>query len=261
MNIENSFRKELIRNLAKTGISFSVTLIILGIIAAIILKLPYMTESITPYISIGNILSTAVSVAFIVTIIFFGKMLANNISLLVPLFPGIGLLIIYIMILVVIIIGYVSFDPIVINNFKIINLVWLYPVIFLALAIFPIAMIIMIVYKNSGNITYLFKSKKTAQNISKNICLHCGSNLGKDADFCNVCGFKVTKASKLSQSSGFVCKACGLKTDPNSQFCKNCGAKIIKGEQLKVHQNICPKCNTELDSDAAFCSKCGTRIK
>jgi len=222
-------------------------------------SIPYMTESITAYISIGNILSTIVSIAFIAVIIFFGKILADNISLLVPLLPGIGRAVLYIMILIVITIGYASFDSLSIRYFKISNLVWLYPVIFLILAIFPTVMIIMFVYKNSGNITYLFKSKKTSQEINKNICSHCGNNLGAAADFCNVCGFKVIKADALSQSSGFVCKACGLKTDPNSQFCKNCGIKIIKEAQIKGQQNRCSKCNAEIDATSDFCGKCGTR--
>ena len=261
MDMDNSFRKEQIRNLVKTSISFGVTLIILGIIAAIILKLPYMTEPVTMYISIGDILNAAVAVAFIAVIIVFGKILANTTGMLVPLFPGIGSLIINIILLIVIIIGYVSFDSLVIRYFKMNDLGWLYPVLFIIIAIFPIVRIIMVVYTNSGNITYLFKSRSTTQEVSGYVCQNCGNNLGKDADFCNLCGSKVTKISKPAQPAGFVCETCGLKTDTDSQFCKNCGAKIIKFEQVKVQQDICPKCGIVLDTDSAFCSKCGIKIK
>ena len=252
MTVSNTAKKEQTKNLIRVSISFAITLIVLAIIRAIVLRLPYMNEPVTYYLTISDIVVMVISVVFIVVIIVFGKILAGHAVLMLPIFPGIGSLINNIVLLISIIIAYVSIDIVIMPFFRLHDIAWLYPIIFLVLAIFPIIRIIQIFYTNSGNIAYLFKREKTLM-ANDNLCNNCGVNNEPGAVFCTGCGKKIEKIEKNK------CTYCGAELTPGSAFCNSCGKKIEKTEE-KEDKNICVKCGVKLEPESAFCNNCGEKL-
>jgi len=253
MTMNDTVNKEQLRNLIRVSISFAITLIVLAIIRAVVLKLPHMDEIVSQFLTISDIVIMIISVIFIVVIIVFGGILAANLTLMLPIFPGIGSLINNIVILISIIIAYVSFDILIMPFFRLHDISWLYPIIFLILALIPIARIIHIFYTNSGNIAYLFKRVKITSPTGEIICDNCGKANSPNSEFCWYCGKKLEKPVKN------ICPKCGAELTPGSVFCSNCGYKIENPENKEI-KNICPKCGAELTPGSVFCTKCGAKI-
>lgn len=224
MDVNNVTKKEQLRNLIRVSISFAITLIVLAIIRAVVLKLPHMDEIVSRFLTISDIVVMIISVIFIVVIIVFGNILAGNAVLMLPIFPGIGSLINNIVILISIIIAYVSFDILVMPFFRQYDIAWLYPIIFLVLALIPIARIIYIFYTNSGNIAYLFRRAKSPSLKGDIVCSNCGAANPPGSEFCIACG------KKLEEPIKNICPNCGAELAPGSVFCSNCGAKIGKDQ-------------------------------
>jgi Double zinc ribbon len=252
MVVDNTAKSWQLRNLIRVSISFVVTLIMLAIIRAVVLRLPHMDEMVGKFLTISNIVAMIISVMFIVVIIVFGKILAGYAVLMLPIFPGIGSLINNVIILIVIIIAYVSFDIVIMRYFRLNNIAWLYPIIFLILALIPIARIIYIFYTNSGNITYLFSKEKVPLTANEITCNNCRAINATGAAFCCICGEKIEKAEKN------ICASCGAELASGSSFCNSCGNKVEKIEK-KESKNICSNCGAKLESGSVFCSDCGEK--
>lgn len=226
MELNNVKRKEKLRELMRVGISFAVTIIVLIIIRVIITRLSYMDQVIANIFTVADIAAAVISVVFIVIVAIFAKIVSRIIGELLPLFPGISSLINNIMLIVIIIIAYSSFDTFVVPFFILHKIVWLYPIIFLLLAILPIYRMIAIIYRNSGNIVYLFRKKPSPFiQTEEGKCPNCKAVIKNDAQFCSKCGTRIEKISKQDIDIN-RCSNCGFEIDMESDFCSNCGAKI-----------------------------------
>ena len=228
MELSIDKRKEKLRELMRIGISFAVTIVVLIILRLIITRLAYMDQVIANIFTVADIAAAIISVVFIVIVAIFAKIISRIIGELLPLFPGISSLINNIMLIIIIIIAYSSFDTFIVPFFILHEIAWLYPIIFLLLAILPIYRIIVIVYRNAGNIAYLFR-KKPASSLKneEGLCPNCKADIKKDTQFCSRCGTRIEKISKQDIDIS-KCSNCGYEIDIKSDFCSNCGAKIEK---------------------------------
>ena len=227
MELNNVKRKENLKELMRVSISFAITLIVLIIIRVIILRLAYMDQVVANIFTVADIAAAAISVVFIVIVAIFAKIISRIIGQLLPLFPGTSSLINNIMLIIIIIIAYSSFDTFIVPFFILHEIAWLYPIIFLILAILPLYRIIAIVYRNSGNIVYLFRKKP----------------------------------SPFIQTEEGKCPNCKAVIKNDAQFCSNCGTRIEKIEKQDIDINRCPNCGYEVEANSAFCSNCGAKIK
>ena len=228
MGLSIDKRKEKLRELMRIGISFAVTIVVLIILRVIITRLAYMDQVIANIFTVADIAAAIISVVFIVIVAIFAKIISRIIGELLPLFPGISSLINNIMLIIIIIIAYSSFDTFIVPFFILHEIAWLYPIIFLLLVILPIYRIIVIVYRNAGNIAYLFRKKPVSSvKNEEGQCPNCKADIKKDAQFCSKCGTKIEKISKQDISIS-RCSNCGYEIDIKSDFCSNCGAKIEK---------------------------------
>jgi len=233
MGLKNVERKEKLRELMRIGISFTITFIVLIVIRVIILRLSYMDQIIANIFTVADVAAAVISVIFIIIVAIFTKIVSRIIGALLPLFPGISSLINNIMLIIIIIIAYSSFDTFIVPFLILHEIAWLYPIIFLLLAILPIYRIIVIVYRNAGNIVYLFRKKPNSSiKTRERICPNCKAVIKDDAQFCSKCGTKIEKESKQNIDID-RCPNCGFEIDKESDFCSNCGAKIEKLEKEK----------------------------
>lgn len=101
-------------------------------------------------------------------------------------------------------------------------------------------------------------------------CENCGSEVAKDALYCNSCGAAMPKAETMGNSDYIKCAGCGSMVKKGMRFCTTCGRTIEtvsvipesgQTEELNNQKLLkkCSNCGAELAEDMAFCSECGTK--
>lgn len=242
-----------VSNLVRRLVSFFITLIILIIIKAIVVKLPSMDILVFQHISIATIASAVISMIIIGMVLVFGQDVAVRAARILPTYPEANQLLNTIAVLIAIIIAYSAFNRILVPFLAKIDLTWLYPVVFLCIAILPIYRITTMLFTSSGRITDLFLGEKQAVAVADTVvCHNCGSRV-PDTKFCNRCGKELMRQG----SNTVTCHQCGVKLNPGTKFCVNCAARVAPEA---VPERICPVCNLFVEPGDEFCSNCGTRV-
>jgi predicted RNA-binding Zn-ribbon protein involved in translation (DUF1610 family) len=191
-------------------------LVILGIINAIVVRLPAMDIEVYDTITIANIASMIICVIIVSIVVIFGKDIAVRVERIIPEFPEFPELnpIIYnIAILTAIIIAYRAFEGLFIPLLDESNIMWLYPVVFLCAAILPVYRLTVVLFSSSGKIADVFvENKKTAMDTV--VCPACGNSVAK-SKFCGVCGQELPLPTAAASS----CPKCGSALKLGERFC------------------------------------------
>lgn len=255
-----------VNHLMRRLASFFITLIILIIIKAIIVQLPSMDTLVFKHegITIAVIASAVISVIIIGLVLIFGQDIAFRVVRIVPSYPEANPLINTLSILISIIIAYNAFNRILVPFLNKINLNWLYPVIFLCIAIFPVYKITSLLFTSSGKITDLFMGERqTAAAADTVVCPSCGS-IVPDSKFCSLCGKEMIRQKANSE----FCQKCGSNLKPGVKFCADCGFSVAALESPIVEnpeveetvRDTCAQCNTPLEPGDEFCMNCGSKV-
>ncbi|OPY55833.1 MAG: Double zinc ribbon [Pelotomaculum sp. PtaU1.Bin035] len=251
----------LVRRLA----GFFVTLIILIIIKAVITSLPSMDTLVFKQygITIANIASAVISSIIIGLILIFGQDIAFRVVRIVPSYPEANPLINTVSILISIVIAYMAFNKILSPLFAKINLAWLYPVLFLCIAIFPVYRITALLFTSSGKITDLFiGERRAAASANTVVCPNCG-DIVPESKFCSRCGKEMIR----EKADSVFCQKCGSVLKPGVKFCAKCGTGTASvespiEESPPVEEAVrcaCAQCNTPLEPGDEFCMNCGAK--
>lgn len=244
-----------VNNLVRRAVGFIITLVILGIISAIITRLPGMETIVFDYITIADIASVVVSVAILVLVFIFGQDMAFRGSRMLPAFPEINPIINNITLIVVIVIAYKSFEKVLSPFLDDLGIPWIYPVILLCIAIYPVYRLVAVLFTSSGKITDLIMGERQAVSTGESVtCPKCGSVVPK-SKFCSRCGEDMTR---LEDKVGDTCKQCGAAMEKGAKFCVSCGGKVE--EPPKSQENRCGKCNSIILPNDEFCSNCGAKV-
>lgn len=247
--------KSEVNNLVRRAVGFVITLVILGIISAIITRLPGMETTIYEYITVADIASVVVSVVILVLVFIFGQDLAFRGSRMLPAFPEINPIINNITLIVVIIIAYKSFEKVLSPFLNELGISWIYPVVLLCIAIYPVYRLIAVLFTSSGKVTDLIMGERQSASTGESVtCPKCGSVVAK-SKFCSRCGEDMTQ---LEDKVGDTCKQCGAAMEKGAKFCVSCGAKVE--ESIKSQEKRCGKCNNIILSNDEFCSSCGAKL-
>lgn len=205
-------------------IKLVISLIVLGIINAIVVRLPGIDVSIPGLpITIPTVVTTVIGVMMISMVLRFGYEVSPPIRGTFPSFPELAIIVANLVYLAAVGIAYTSFEGLV-HPF-LLDTPWVYPLVFLAIAILPVVRVAS---------TLLGSVDKWSAWISGRIS--------------RVPGELVT------------CPECGKKIASDAEFCSSCGAKLA-GLKIEAGIRRCPKCGAELEPDATFCNKCGTKIE
>lgn len=87
-------------------------------------------------------------------------------------------------------------------------------------------------------------------------CKGCGSDIPKNAAFCQKCGKPAPKEDLVPD--GYVkCGKCRTLMEDSMNFCVNCGSPIQKPEK----KLLCRNCGAALKETSRFCSKCGIPVQ
>ena len=91
------------------------------------------------------------------------------------------------------------------------------------------------------------------QEVGTTVCSNCGNKILRGKNFCPKCGNPIVKEEIVNKE--LHCPQCGKFVKGNNSFCSGCGTKL----EIIPPQRVCSNCGTELAETASFCPKCGTK--
>ncbi len=238
--------KEELSELVRRVVSFIITLVILGIINAIVVRLPAMDIEVYDTITIANIASMIISVIIVAIVVIFGKDIAVRVEKIIPEFPELNPIIYNIVILAAIIIAYKAFEGLFIPLLDESNIMWIYPVVFLCAAILPIYRLTAVLFTSSGKIADVIVKEKKTTIVGTVICPACGTSVVK-SKFCGACGQELPQPTVAANS----CPKCGSALKPGARFCVYCGTEVSEPKAAPQHEyQVQPQLQSESQIDA-----------
>ena len=204
-------------------IKLAIGLVALLIIRYIVSVIPMIRDAevrgipVTPF----QIICAVIDTLILGVLLNFGRELKKGLQLALPNFTEAGAVANLVVILIVICIAYTAFDDIV---YALIgsNYSWIYSLILLGLALVPLYLLGVTLYRNIDKFTAQIVGKFRAGAKETDTCSNCGAALSSDAQFCPSCGQEVTQ----TEAEAISCPNCGANTEEDVKFCKECGTPI-----------------------------------
>jgi len=204
----------------RTGIGFAVWFVALLVLRSVILSLRAVQGSgfvVSPFQSdvfpVGLPWITIIDIVFLTVIIFsvlaFGARLRDALSSMVPQLPRLGTIGYLITVLVAVIIGYFTYDDIIVPPLYVQGVDWAYRLVFW---LSVVGVSLGIVFELAQT---LFAVRKEAVSVIK-----VPGTLPKQAE-----------------SSTRNCKECGGAIAPGDSYCRWCGARIQENEEQDAVEN------------------------
>jgi len=86
-------------------------------------------------------------------------------------------------------------------------------------------------------------------------CASCGAECSESAEFCHLCGAKL---SPISNPTGLSCPECNMECAEDAMFCSNCGAVVSATPSSSAPE--CASCGETAPQDAMYCPTCGNPV-
>lgn len=91
------------------------------------------------------------------------------------------------------------------------------------------------------------------QEVGTTVCSNCGNKVLKGKNFCPKCGSPIINEEAANKR--IHCPQCGKDISESDSFCPRCGTKI----EIIPQKRVCSNCGTELTKEAIFCPNCGVK--
>jgi len=214
-----------VRELIRPVVKLVVSLIILGVIGAIVHYLPGLYTKIPGIpVTIAAFAEAVIAIFVILVVLNFDREISPRVAKLLPDFPESEMVVHNIILLLAIIIAYGSFKNAVYPFLS--ETPWLYSIIFLCIAIIPTYRIAVTLFGNIEKITEMITKKITETPPETIKCPNCGAVVRKSR-FCSNCGAKLEPKPEVEvKKTAKICSNCGAKNDPDAKYCSNCGARL-----------------------------------
>ena len=225
------------RGLYTSILRLAIQLVILTIVNWLLTELPMVKAITIPGfpVTITSIISFIIGWVAIGVILVFRRDFIPKLRSNFPNSPQVSTIVSEGITLVIIIIAYTMFDGSIRPLMK--QLAWLYPVIFLAIALWPLYMLITTLYRSSGPIAEWASTKiASAPPPSTEItckCAACGKINPPSAKFCTGCG-----TATGGPTCGSKCAKCGAINNPQDKYCMNCGAPTDGNDQFDTKVSV-----------------------
>lgn len=224
-------------------------LVLMGILAA----LPPLQDLKRTQPIIPRVLNITILTALIAVIFWFGWRMKSDLPPLMPRFPGAGNMVFALSGLAISIVAYFAYNPDNITSYYLANqgLPWLYPLIFLLLALGALGALVALAFINIDKLTQLAQGGSAL----------ASNPLARQE-------LTQTRAIKLR------CPSCNWPYQVGDQFCSNCAAQLpgmekqqrqestqpaTKSETVS-EQNHCPQCGRVASLGDTFCGYCGQKL-
>ncbi len=208
-----------------------IRLIILGIIYWILTNLPMIKQLSIPQlpISTGAIVSIIIGFIMIAMLLNFRRDFAPRLQAAIPAFPESGTIVISAVNLAIITIAYTMFDDAVLPFIK--QYSWVYSLVFVLIAIWPLYTLISTLYRSSDKIAELTTGKIAEASGELVRCSNCGELIVSAASYCPNCSTKLTVPT--TEIARINCSKCGAENRPQDKFCLACGKPLAAGETVR----------------------------
>jgi len=196
-----------------------VILIFLGIVSLVVQRLPMLTDLNIPDLnmSAASLGKLIISLIMIGVIWNFGQEFAPELQKALPSWPESASLLKYLVFLVAVLIAYGALLPL--ASRLLIGEIWIYQVLFVLLALFPVVLGGLTLYKSVDKVTNLLGHQ--ASKMIDITCPNCGTLNPPSGKFCQKCGKEL--ASQVATPATKKCSKCGTGNSPEAGFCSNCG--------------------------------------
>lgn len=224
------------RKLYASIIRLAIQLIVLAIINWVLTELPMVKAITIPGlpVTITSMISLVIGLIAIFVLLLFRRDFVPGLRSKYPGFPQASTIVTEAITLSIIVIAYVACEGSIKPFMK--QFAWLYPVIFLAVSLWPLYMLIATLYRSSGPIAE-WASTRIAPAITENIgeikCPSCGKFSPFSARFCTSCG-----ASTGTATCSVKCTACGAVNGQQDKYCRSCGALLDKSDQYDTRVSV-----------------------
>lgn len=248
---QQGISREFYRPLIRAG----VTLVMLWVIGVVLKRLPMLQELRLPKVPLSGatIAGMAVSLLMVGVLVGFATEFGRQLRVALPQFPESGIVVASLVYIIAIVIAYDTLSPL--GQLLLKEDMWVYQLGFLALALVPICMGGLTLYRNADKVTDLFTARITEVTAEVVTCPKCGAPNERDARFCVKCGTELVIPEKTEV---IVCPECGVANVPGAKFCSQCGADLAPPEKPKII--ACPKCGAQNERDARFCTQCAAEL-
>jgi ribosomal protein L40E len=199
-----------------------VIMIFLAILSSILQRLPMLRDLIIPEIGISAAGLAKAITSFIMVVVLwnFVREFSPALQEILPKFPESATFLRYVVFLISVVVIYGALLSVI--GGLIYEYMWIYQLSFVLLALFPIVLGGMLLYRSIDKI------------------------VGTVSD----------QASKMTE---IPCPHCGTSNPQNGKFCQKCGKELVM-RPAPVTSKKCINCSTENAISAGFCSKCGTKL-
>ena len=205
-----------------------VGLIILSVINWILTSLPMISGLRIPWlpISINAIISLVIGIIMISVFFRFRQDFVPKLESAMPSFKELAEIVHSATNLAMIIIAYVMFDDVILPFMK--DFAWIYPLVFLLIALWPLISLITMLYRSSGKIADLatFRIAETRGELT--MCTSCGAIIPRNAMYCTKCGAQIAVA--VTKIASTKCDVCGMENKTGDLYCMACGNPLNSGE-------------------------------
>ncbi len=207
-------------------VRLAVGLIILAIINWVLTSLPMIKEVKIPWIPIsaGAIVSVIIGIIMISVFLTFRRDFVPRLQSAVPSFPESGTIVEAAVNLGIITIAYTMFDDAILPFMG--RFTWLYPVVFLLIAVWPLFTLVVTLYRSSDKIADLATGKIAEVSGEFVKCASCGEIIPSSAKFCPRCSAELTWL--VNNTATIKCGKCGAENKADYGFCFACGKPLHK---------------------------------
>jgi len=180
-------------------------------------------------VSINAIISMIIGIIMISLLFNFRQDFVPRLEQALPTFKELAEIVHAATSLGMIVVAYVMFDDVILPFMS--RFTWVYPLVFLLIALWPLVILIVTLIRSSGKIADMatFGIAKTRGEVLE--CPHCHAIIPGNASYCPNCSDKITVVA--ADGSTIKCATCGIENRIGDTFCLGCG-KPLSSKETKV---------------------------
>jgi hypothetical protein len=217
-------------------VRLAVGLIILAIINWVLTSLPMVTALHIPWlpVSISAIISLIIGIIMISILLTFRQDFVPKLEQAMPSFKELADIAHAATNLVIIVVAYIMFGDAILPFMK--QFAWVYPVVFLALAIWPLVTLIVALTGSSAKIADLATLRIAEMRGEVLECPNCHAIIPGNASYCTRCRSKL--ALVVTNISMTKCSNCGTENRNDDIYCLACGMPLnSKQDTARKHKS------------------------
>jgi hypothetical protein len=211
-----------------------VGLIILAIVNIILTSLPMVTAVQIPVfpITINAIISFVIGIIMISLLITFRREFVPRLEGATPNFKELADIVHAATNIAIIVVAYLMFDEVIMPFLK--QFTWIYPLVFLALVLWPLIALVLALYKSSDKLAdeATYKIAEIRGELIR--CPHCAALIPSNARYCTNCSTKIGLAVTPIRTTR--CAECGTENSPGDIYCLECGSPLPRTHKDSTHE-------------------------